>query len=115
MPALFIRSFGKMGGGDMPQGWNETVVVLIPKVADPEKLKDLRLISLCNVVYKIASKTIANRLKQVLPDIVSPNQSAFVPGRLITENVLLAYELTHYMQNKRRDEAWRGVLLLSWT
>jgi hypothetical protein len=91
-----------LNGGEMPQGWNETVVVLIPKVPDPEKLKDLRPISLCNVIYKIASKTVANRLKHVLPNIVSLNQSAFVPGRLITDNVLLAYELTHYMQNKRR-------------
>jgi hypothetical protein len=90
-----------MGGGEMPEGWNETVVVLIPKVLNPEKLKDLRPISLCNVIYKIASKVLSNRLKLILPDIISLNQSAFVPGRLITENVLLAYELTHFMQQKR--------------
>ena len=115
MPALFYKKFwnivGKdvvkevtevLNGGPMPGSWNETVVVLIPKVQKPERLKDLRPISLCNVVYKIASKVLANRLKRVLPDIISLNQSAFVPGRLITDNVLLAYELTHYMQNKRR-------------
>jgi hypothetical protein len=90
-----------LNGGDMPQGWNETVVVLIPKVPNPDKLKDLRPISLCNVIYKIALKVLSNRLKLVLPDIVSLNQSAFVPGRIITDNVLLAYELTHYMQQKR--------------
>ena len=45
---------GFLNGGDMPAGWNETVVVLIPKVHNPERLKDLRPISLCNVVYKIA-------------------------------------------------------------
>lgn len=90
-----------LNGGDMPAGWNETVVVLIPKVSNPKKLKDLRPISLCNVVYKIASKVLLNRLKIILPDIISLNQSAFVPGRLITDNVLLAYELTHYMQTKR--------------
>ena len=53
---------GFLNGGDMPAGWNETVVVLIPKVQNPERLKDLRPISLCNVVYKIASKVLANRL-----------------------------------------------------
>jgi hypothetical protein len=86
----------------MPKGWNETIVVLIPKVFNPEKLKELRPISLCNVLYKIASKVLLNHLKVILPDIISLNQSDFVPGRLIIDNVLLAYELTYYMQNKRK-------------
>jgi hypothetical protein len=91
-----------LNAGAMAKGWNDTVVVLIPKVNSPEKLKDLRPISLCNVMYKIASKVLANWLKKILPDIISLNQSAFVPRRMITNNVLLAYELTHYMQTKKR-------------
>jgi hypothetical protein len=47
------------------------------------------------------SKVLSNRLKVILPEIIAMNQSAFVPGRMITDNVLLAYELTHYMQTKR--------------
>jgi hypothetical protein len=88
------------------------VVVLIPKVANPKKLKDLRPISLCNVVYKIASKVLSNRLKLVLPDIISLNQSDFVSGCLITDNVLLAYEMTHFLQNKRaRIEGYAALKL----
>ena len=53
-------------GGSIPKGWNDTLVVLIPKVQNPKKLKDLSPISLCNVVYKRVSKVIANRLKLIL-------------------------------------------------
>lgn len=92
-----------LNGGPMPGSWNDTVVVLIPKVQNPERLKDLHPINLYNVVYKIASKILANRLKLVMLDVISLNQSAFVPGMLITDNVLLAYELTHYMENRGAD------------
>ena len=85
----------------MPELWNNTMVVLIPKTRKPKNLKELRPISLCNVVYKVVAKVITNRLKLILPNIISHNQSAFVPGRMISDNVLLAYELTHYLQNKR--------------
>jgi len=114
MPALFFKQYWDtvgadvtrevkklLQGGEMQKGWNETVVVLIPKVSNPERLKDLRPIGLCNVVYKIASKVLSNNLKFILPEIIALNQSAFVPGRMITDNVLLAYEMTHYMQTKR--------------
>jgi hypothetical protein len=62
-----------LNGGPMPEGWNDTCVGLIPKTKNPECMKDLRPISLCNVVYKMVSKVLANRLKQILLDIISPN------------------------------------------
>ena len=67
-------------GGELPHDWNDTTVVLISEVKNPSRIKDLTPISLCNVLYKIISKVLANRLKLVLPQIISGNQSAFVPG-----------------------------------
>ena len=60
-------------GGSIPEGWNNTPVVLIPKVRKPKRLKDLHLISLSKVVYKLVSNVFANRLKCIIDEIISPN------------------------------------------
>jgi hypothetical protein len=98
---VIVTVLGFLNGGEMPEVKNQTIHVLIPKVANPQELSQFRPISLCNVIYKICSKVLANRLCLILDDVVSEEQSAFIPERLITGNVLIGYECIHYVRNKK--------------
>lgn len=70
-------------------------------------MTDLRPISLCNMVYKIISKVLANRLKEVIDSIISDTQSVFIPNRLITGNIMVAFEFMHYIKRKQKGkESW---------
>ena len=73
--------------------WNSANLVLIPKKPNASLTTDFRPISCLNTVYKVISKLLASRLKEILPLMVSKSQSAFLPGRLLAENVLLATDL----------------------
>ena len=72
-----------------------TNICLIPKMAGPNRMTELRPISLCNVGYKIISKVLCQWLKGLLPNLISETQSAFVSGRLISDNILIAQEMFH--------------------
>jgi hypothetical protein len=97
----------------MPDGVNDTVIVLITKNKDAKELKDYRPISLCNVIYKVVSKCLVNRLRPILKEIITPTQSAFIPRHMITDNAIIAFECLHVIQhcNDKRGE----FCAINWT
>ncbi|XP_060190445.1 uncharacterized protein LOC132619611 [Lycium barbarum] len=80
-------------GSNVPKFFTHTCLVMIPKVDFPQQLTDLRPISLCNVSSKSFAKILNARLSLVLPKIISFNQSGFINGRFILENIQLAQEI----------------------
>jgi len=92
---------------------NATIITLVPKRSNPSVMGDFRPISCCNIVYKCITKIIANRLLKGLDDIVGPNQGAFIPGRSIAENIMLAQELVcNYHREKGRPRCTIKVDLM---
>ncbi len=117
MSAIFFQTYWNIVGldftsaildflniGNMLGCVNFTHIVMIPKSKSPELITQFWPINLYNVIYKTISKVLANRLKSILPSIISESQSAFVPGRLISDNILVAFESLHYMKNKRKGK-----------
>ena len=110
MPPIFYKFFWHIMGGDVtsvmlnalhsgvvPESVNSTVIALIPKVKQPKRVANFRPISLCNVVYKLISKVFVNQLKKFLASAIPESQSAFLSSRLISNNVLVAFETMHYL------------------
>ncbi|XP_027158457.1 uncharacterized protein LOC113760083 [Coffea eugenioides] len=86
-------------GMRLPRSFTSTSIILLPKIAGAIQWKDFRPISLCNVCSKIISKIVSDRLGRVLPTLVSPWQTSFVPGWGITDNILLTQELFSVLVN----------------
>ncbi|CAA7013484.1 unnamed protein product [Microthlaspi erraticum] len=86
-----IKEF--FSSGKLLKQWNATNLVLIPKITNASRTTDFRPISCLNTMYKVISKLLAKKLKSVLPSVISHSQSAFLSGRMLSENVLLATEI----------------------
>jgi len=91
---------------------NQTYITLIPKVKNPESINQFRPISLCNFSYKIIAKVLANRLKRWLPEIITSEQSAFVQGRQIQDNILIVQEVIHQLRIKKRKKKFQAIMKL---
>ncbi|XP_049348952.1 uncharacterized protein LOC125813502 [Solanum verrucosum] len=85
-------------GQMIPKYFSHSCIVLLPKVNNPNKLSEFRPISLSNFTSKIISKLVSSRLGPILPNLVSLNQSGFVKGRSISENIMLAQEIIHQIK-----------------
>jgi hypothetical protein len=86
---------------------NATFLTLIPKEERVTNPKKFRPITLCNVIYKIITKVVANRLKPILTHVISKEQAGYVEGRQIMDNVILAHEVIHSLKTSRT----KGMLI----
>ena len=98
--------------GLVSEGLNHTNIVRIPKSPCPTKVSDFRPISLCNVLYKIVTKMLVNRLRHKITKLVAPYQNAFVPGRLISDNVLIAHEVLQFIRKRKQGNTYLAALKL---
>ena len=125
MSPIFYKSFWHIVGRDVtsvvlnalnsgvvPESLNSTFIALIPKVKHPKRVADFRPISLCNVVYKLISKVLVDRLKKFLASAIPETQSAFLSGRLISDNVLVTFETLHYLKRKINGKMGQMALKL---
>ncbi|CAL1377102.1 unnamed protein product [Linum trigynum] len=94
----------------MLRSFNHTWLTLIPKVDIVESMTQLRPISLCQFLYKVITKIMAERLACLLPRIVPEGQNAFIRERQIVENILLGHELMHYLKIKNQGK--KGYMAL---
>lgn len=79
----------------LPRSVNSTIIALVPKVENPESMSDFRPISCCNITYKCIAKIIVSRIKPALASVIGKEQSTFIPGRHISDAILLSQELLH--------------------
>ncbi|KAA3449628.1 reverse transcriptase [Gossypium australe] len=91
---------------------NKTCIVLISKLDKPKNMSQFRPISLCNVIYKFIAKVMVIRMSDILGDCINESQGAFIPGRLISDNVLIAYEVLHSLKMKKSGRKGNFALKL---
>lgn len=102
MKAEVKRVFGEKR---ISSSLNKTHIALIPKMHGPKTIGNYKLISLCNMVYKIITKSIVARLRPFWGELISLLQIAFVLGRRGTNDAIIVQELIHTISKKKR-ECW---------
>lgn len=112
--AYFTRLIGMWFGGSLKELFqkfslpvrcvNSTEIILVPKVSGPENLTQFRPIRLCNFLYKIISKLLVNRLKIFPSSLISSKHSAFIAGRQIQDNSIIAHKVFHYLRRQKNRE-----------
>lgn len=90
----------------LPESTNDALLVLIPKVAKPECITQFRPVSLCNVLFKVITKMMVIRLKNVISKLIGPAQASFIPGRLSIGNIVVVQEAVHSMRRKQGRKGW---------
>lgn len=114
LPALFFQRFWPVVGeaitnfifqvfrtGVIPEGMNDSLITLIPKCEQPVSITQFRPICLSNVIIKVVSKVLANRLKPLMAVLVGREQSSFIPGRHTTDNIVIVQEALHSFKRKK--------------
>ncbi|KAL5559785.1 hypothetical protein UlMin_035996 [Ulmus minor] len=122
MPSLFFKSYWNIVGEDVVatvQDFfitgtlypyiNSSNIVLVPKSQSPSMVNHFRPIAVCNVIYKVISKLLADRVKPLLNQLICPTQKTFVPGRSIHDNSVLIQEIIHAMKRKRGSQGCMGL------
>ena len=99
MKHLFCRNI-------MPKYFSLACIVLLLKIEIPKKISELRPISLCNFSNKIISKILLIRLVGILPQFIFENQSGFFKGRIISEKIMLAQDITYYLKKPNKVTMW---------
>uniref|UniRef100_A0A2N9FT32 CCHC-type domain-containing protein n=1 Tax=Fagus sylvatica TaxID=28930 RepID=A0A2N9FT32_FAGSY len=119
-PGFFQRCWPQVGesvvkevcqifsSGRMPEYLNKTLIALIPKCNGPETLNQFRPISLCNTVYKIVTKIIVSRIRPLLSNLISPFQTAFIPGKKRLEWSFIR-EVLLFFNFPTRDKSWKPI------
>jgi hypothetical protein len=124
LPPLFYKKYWEVVGisvikavrdffisGKMLKEVNYSFIVLIPKIINPSTINHYRPISLCNTIYKVISKLLVDRLRAIIPNLVSPTQLAFIPGRWIAENQLIVQEILHSFKKRKVKGGFVAVKL----
>ncbi|CAN0881186.1 Transposon TX1 uncharacterized 149 kDa protein [Linum grandiflorum] len=119
----FYQHFWDTMGKDISancKGWIETStipaevratnIILLPKKPNPTNMRDVRPISLCDVRYRMVAKLLASRMRKIMPHIIPEEQSGFIQGRSIVDNVLIAFETLHALNTRRRAKHGEAAL-----